>query len=29
MTAWQKAVLDEDLMNTVCAAAYAKGATSN
>lgn len=29
MTAWQKAVLDEDLMKTVCAAAYTKGATSD
>lgn len=29
MTAWRKAVLDEDLMKTVCAAPYAKGATSD
>jgi transposase len=27
--AWQKAVLDADLMKTVCAAPYVKGATSN
>jgi hypothetical protein len=29
MTAWRKAVLDEDLMKTVCAAAYTQGATSD
>jgi len=29
MTAWQKAVLDKDLMKTVCAAPYAESATSD
>jgi hypothetical protein len=29
LTAWRKAVLDDDLLKTVCAAAYAKGGTSD
>ncbi|MEZ5940636.1 MAG: transposase [Planctomycetaceae bacterium] len=29
MQAWQKAVLDQELMQTVCAAPYLKSATSN
>ena len=29
MTAWQKAVLDEDLVKTVCAAPYLNRVSSN